>query len=199
MTVFDFDNTIYDGESGLDFFLYYLKKEPKEVAKYIPKFGEAFLKYKMGKLSIDSVLSEYSYILKECCDKFDDIEENINIFWDEHEKNIKSFYAKIQKDDDVILSACPEIMLKEICKRIGIKNYIGSKIDIETGTIQSICYRDNKIKMFKEVYGDIEIDEFYTDSINDKPFMDIAKDAYYVTGDRIEKVKADGVYLREIK
>ncbi len=199
MTVFDFDNTIYDGESGLDFFLYYLKKEPKEVAKYIPKFGEAFLKYKMGKLSIDSVLSEYSYILKECCDKFDDIEENINIFWDEHEKNIKSFYAKIQKEDDVILSACPEIMLKEICKRIGIKNYIGSKIDIETGTIQSICYRDNKIKMFKEVYGDIEIDEFYTDSINDKPFMDIAKDAYYVTGDRIEKVKADGVYLREIK
>lgn len=199
MTVFDFDNTIYDGESGLDFFLYYLKKEPKEIAKYIPKFGEAFLKYKMGKLSIDSVLSEYSYILKECCDKFDDIEENINIFWDEHEKNIKSFYAKIQKDDDVILSACPEIMLKEICRRIGIKNYIGSKIDIETGTIQSICYRDNKIKMFKEVYGDIEIDEFYTDSINDKPFMDIAKDAYYVTGDRIEKVKADGVYLREIK
>lgn len=199
MTVFDFDNTIYDGESGLDFFLYYLKKEPKDIAKYIPKFGEAFLKYKMGKLSIDSVLSEYSYILKECCDKFDDIEENINIFWDEHEKNIKSFYAKIQKDDDVILSACPEIMLKEICRRIGIKNYIGSKIDIETGTIQSICYRDNKIKMFKEVYGDIEIDEFYTDSINDKPFMDIAKDAYYVTGDRIEKVKADGVYLREIK
>ncbi len=199
MTVFDFDNTIYDGESGLDFFLYYLKKEPKEVAKYIPKFGEAFLKYKMGKLSIESVLSEYSYILKECCEKFDGIEENINAFWDEHEKKIKSFYAKIQKEDDVILSACPEIMLKEICRRIGIKNYIGSKIDIETGTIQSICYRDNKIKMFKEVYGDIEIDEFYTDSINDKPFMDISKDAYYVTGDRIEKVKADGVYLREIK
>lgn len=198
MTVFDFDNTIYDGESGLDLFLYYFKKEPKTLAKYTPKFGEAFLKYKLGKLTIDSVLSEYSYILKECCDHFENIEDEINKFWDEHEGKVKSFYAKIQKDDDVVLSACPEIMLGEICRRIGIKHYIGSKIDIKTGTIQEICYRDNKIKMFRDVYGDIEIDEFYTDSINDKPFMDIAKDAYYITGDRIEKVKADGVYLRDI-
>lgn len=198
MTVYDFDNTIYDGESGFDLFLYYFKKEPKEIARYVPKFGEAFVKYKMGKLSIDSVLSEYSYILKECCDHFENIEADIVDFWDEHEKKIKSFYAKIQKDDDVILSACPVIMLGEICDRIGIKHYIGSDIDITTGTINNICYRDNKIKMFRDVYGDIEIDEFYTDSVNDKPFMDISKDVYYVTGDRIEKIKADGVYLREI-
>ena len=33
MRVFDFDNTIYDGESGLDIFLFYLKKEPKLIAR----------------------------------------------------------------------------------------------------------------------------------------------------------------------
>ena len=53
--------------------------------------------------------------------------------------------------------------------------------------------------MFKDIYGDVEIDEFYTDSINDKPFMDIARDVYFVTGDRIEKLKYNGVYLRELK
>ena len=35
MNVFDFDNTIYDGESAIDFFLYYLKKDPKLI-RYLP-------------------------------------------------------------------------------------------------------------------------------------------------------------------
>ena len=151
MTVFDFDNTIYDGESGLDLFLYYFKKDPMQIAKYVPKFGEAFVKYKMGKLSIENVMTEYSYILKECCEHFDNIEEEFVKFWDEHEGKIKSFYPKIHKDDDVILSACPEVLLKEICRRIGITHYIGSEIDVKTGTIKSICYRENKIKKFLTV------------------------------------------------
>lgn len=199
MTVFDFDNTIYDGESGLDFFLYYLKKYPKEVVKYTPKFAQGVIQYKTAKLNIDDVINKYGFILKECCEKFDNIEEEINIFWDKHENKIKDFYKKIQEDDDVILSACPVTLLGEICRRTGIEHYIGSEIDIETGEIKKICYRDNKIKMFKEVYGDVEIDEFYTDSVNDKPFMDISKNVYFVTGDRIEKIKSDGIYLKEIK
>lgn len=64
MRVFDFDNTIYDGESGFDIFLYFLRKEPKLIAKYVPKFGEGFIRYKMGKVTIDDVKNEYSYILK---------------------------------------------------------------------------------------------------------------------------------------
>ena len=179
--------------------LYYLKKYPKEVAKYTPKFAEAFFKYKTGKLTISEVINDYGYILKECCAKFDNIEEEISIFWDEHENKIKSFYDKIRKDDDVILSACPTVILKEICRRVGIKNFIGTEVDIETGDIHGICYREGKIKMFKDIYGNVEIDEFYTDSINDKPFMDIARDVYFVTGDRIEKLKYNGVYLRELK
>ena len=33
VNVYDFDNTIYDGESGFDIFMFYLKKDPKEIAK----------------------------------------------------------------------------------------------------------------------------------------------------------------------
>lgn len=35
MRVFDFDNTIYDGESGADLFLYFLKKDPKGLLKVL--------------------------------------------------------------------------------------------------------------------------------------------------------------------
>lgn len=89
-------------------------------------------------------------------------------------------------------------LLSEICKRLGIKNIIGSGFDLRTGEVSELCFRDNKIKMFKDVYGDIAIDEFYTDSMNDKPFMDISNDVYYVTGDNIEKIKENGVYLKQI-
>ena len=48
MNVYDFDNTIYDGESILDFFFFYLKKTPYLV-KYIPKVFYALYKYKRSR------------------------------------------------------------------------------------------------------------------------------------------------------
>lgn len=60
-------------------------------------------------------------MLTDYCVKIKDIHKDITEFWDEHEKKIKNFYAKIQAPDDVIVSACPEIILGEICKRIGVK------------------------------------------------------------------------------
>ena len=36
MNVYDFDNTIYDGETLVDFILYYVKTDPR-IWKYIPK------------------------------------------------------------------------------------------------------------------------------------------------------------------
>ena len=38
MRVFDFDNTIYDGESIFDVFLYFLKKDFKTIIRFAPKF-----------------------------------------------------------------------------------------------------------------------------------------------------------------
>ena len=46
MRVFDFDNTIYDGESPFDMFFYYLKKDFKGVFKFVPKFIQGFIKNK---------------------------------------------------------------------------------------------------------------------------------------------------------
>ena len=36
MNVFDFDNTIYDGETLVDFIVYYIKTDPR-IWKYVPK------------------------------------------------------------------------------------------------------------------------------------------------------------------
>lgn len=198
MRVFDFDNTIYDGESALDFFIYYLKKFPFQVAKYIPEFTKGVIKYKRGKLSIDEALKSYSSIFKDCCARFDNIPEEIDIFWNKNEHKIKNFYLEMRQSDDVILSASPEVVLNVICKRIGVKNVIGSQLDIERGEIYSICYRENKIGRFREIYPDAVIDEFYTDSFNDRPFMDISENVYFVKKNKVKKIKENGKYLIEI-
>ena len=42
---------------------------------------------------------------------------------------------------------------------------------------------------FFEEYPDTEIENFYTDSLNDQPLIDISKNAYLVKGDKITKIK----------
>ena len=58
MNVFDFDNTIYDGESVIDFFLYYCKKD-KSLLKYIPAVTKAMIKYKKGSITVEEAISKY--------------------------------------------------------------------------------------------------------------------------------------------
>mgnify|MGYP003320910724 FL=1 len=85
--------------------------------------------------------------------------------------------------------------MKIICDRIGIKHYIGSDIDPVKGEINTICYKEHKLEVFHSVYGDVIIDDFYTDSMADKPMMDISKNVYMVKGEKITQIKKDGVTI----
>ena len=95
----------------------------------------------------------------------------------------------MQSYDDLIISCSPEISLKIICERLGIKRYIGTVIDSKTEEISRLSFRENKVKAFFEEYPDTEIENFYTDSLNDQPLIDISKNAYLVKGDKITKIK----------
>lgn len=189
MNVYDFDDTIYDGESGLDMFFYFLKKDAS-LLKIIPKVFKAFTEYKNGNVTIEQAIEKYIPMIEDYLGKNPGLFSDTADFWDKHMKNIKSFYADIQKPDDLIITASPEDSMKEICARIGIKNYIGTKIDAETGKITRLCMRENKVKAFFDEFPDGKIDTFYTDSLeNDKSLIDIAESAYVVKGDKLIKIK----------
>ena len=189
MNIYDFDNTIYDGESFFDFFIEYIKVNPVCV-RFLPKVMFAFLKYKLGKVTVEQMMTDYAPVIKKCYCDYDKWEEFTQKFWDSHMHNIKSFYKEVQKDDDLILTASPELTIREIAKRLGIKNIVCSKIDDKTGQITRICMRQNKIKALKEDFGDVEIDDFYTDSIkNDGFFAEYAKRVFLVKGDKITQIK----------
>ena len=188
MNVYDFDNTIYKGESAIDFFIYFMKRDP-ELAFYLPKVMVALVRYKMRKISIDEALSEYGALVEKYCRSIDNLDEHIKVFWDKNLKNIKPFYSEIRKDDDVILSAGFDIVLAEMGRRLGIKNIVSTETDRENFRIISFCFRENKVKAFKKYYPDAVIENFYTDSLNDQPIIDLAKNAYLVKGNKITKIK----------
>ena len=64
MNVYDFDNTIYDGESVLDLFFFYVKKDPYLI-RYIPKVFYALAKYKAGKLTVEAPDDKFEAIMDE--------------------------------------------------------------------------------------------------------------------------------------
>ncbi len=188
MNVYDFDNTIYDGESVVDFFLYYCKKD-KSLLRYLPSVFTALFKYKRGQVTIEQALSKYGEAVADYYRKHPDIPEDMKHFWDRHMNKIKPFYKDIQSDDDLIISGSPEFSLDIICRRLGIKRYIGSLIDTETGEVKRLCIRENKVKAFFEEYPDTKIENFYTDSVNDLPLIEISENAYLVKGHKITKIK----------
>ena len=189
MNVYDFDNTIYDGESCLDMFFYFVSRD-RSLIKSIPKVIKAFSEYKKGRVTIEQAIEKYAPLVEDYFGRNPGLLSDTTEFWDKHMKNIKSFYAKIQQPDDLIITASPEDSMKEICRRLGIKNYICSIIEADTGKIKRLCMRENKVKAFFEEYPDGGIDSFYTDSPkNDRPLIDIAKNAYVVKGNKITKIK----------
>lgn len=188
MNVYDFDNTIYRGESGVDLFLGYLKKDPK-LLKMFPMAVKCIYKYKTGKMSLDEVMDKYAGVVENFAQSIEDIEGDVVDFWDKNSNKIKSFYLKQRQDDDIIISACLDVVLEEICRRLNIKNFVGSKTDLESRRLVDFCFRENKVKVFKEKFPDAEIDNFYTDSLNDQPMIDLARNAYLVKGDRLIKIK----------
>lgn len=189
MNVYDFDNTIYSGESCFDFFLYYLKKSPRLVF-LLPKVIAAFRKYKKGQITVEQALERYAPQVEEFFKSIEDVSADCADFWDKHEKNIKPFYRKLRRDDDLIITASPDFSIDEICKRLGIKHYLASRVDLSSGKILHFNMRTEKIKAFNEIYGNAQIDNFYTDSPkNDKPLIDLAQHAFVVKGNKITQVK----------
>lgn len=181
MNVYDFDETIYDGDSTRDFVFYAMKHRPK-VLLSLPKqavYGTLFLLKIMDKTSFkEKFYSFFKYI--------DDMEEFVDEFVESHMKQIKPWYLDQHRDDDVIISASPEFLLKGFCERLNIKHLIASKVDPNTGEYDGLnCYHSEKVIRFKQQFRVEDISAFYSDSYSDSPMAELSPKAYLVKGDVI--------------
>ena len=64
MNVYDFDNTIYDGESIVDFYFFLLFRNPSLIY-ILPKLVLMLVKYKACKISYDELLQQAEKYIKK--------------------------------------------------------------------------------------------------------------------------------------
>ncbi|MCH5211813.1 MAG: HAD-IB family phosphatase [Oscillospiraceae bacterium] len=176
MNIYDFDKTIYDGDSTAGFVKYCSKHYKKAYITIIPTLWAFFL-YMIGIYTKTQFKEKMYRFLKY----IPDIDSAVKDYWDTHEQNILDYYKKQHREDDIIISASPEFLLRPICDRLGIKHLIASRVDKHTGKYTGEnCWGAEKVIRLKDEYGIGRCDSFYSDSFSDTPLADIADKAYIV-------------------
>lgn len=181
MNVYDFDKTIYAGDSTLDFYFFSLKKNPMLI-RFLPIQIIGFIKYMFGMYSKLQFKEKFYSFLKG----IKDVDSMVELFWNENQDKIKDWYLKSKEESDVIISASPEFLLNNICRRIGIKHLIASEVNKNTGICEGEnCYGEEKVLRFKKYFEKGKIKKFYSDSLSDAPISLMASERYIVNGNNI--------------
>ena len=101
----------------------------------------------------------------------------------------ENFFSFLISVKDLIISASPEFILKEMTDRLNIK-LMGTRMNPQTGKIDGEnCRAEEKVKRFYQIYPDMKINKFYSDSKSDAPLKQISKQAYLVKGDELQEWK----------
>ena len=185
VNLYDFDNTIYKGDSSTDFFFYSLMRYPK-IFKYIPRCIMAACKYKL-RIITKTKLNETFFCFLEM---IGNIDEHVISFWNTHSCYIKEFYLKKDHSKDIIISASPEFLLKPITAELKVMDLMGSKVNKRSGKFSGLnCHGEEKVKRLNKKYQNIEVMRSYSDSKSDIPILKLAKKAYYVKGNKVRRAE----------
>ena len=183
MNVYDFDKTIFDGDSTYLFLRHLMTKKPALALRAPLLLGNGLL-FAAG---IRKKQAFKERLFRTVFPPVGDAYALLPAFWDEYEGRIKGFYQNLQRPDDVVITASPADIVRPMCARLGIKTVLGSPVDLRTGRYSGQnCHGEEKVRRFREMFPTDEVDDFYSDSHDDDPMARIARRAFFVSGDEIE-------------
>ena len=183
MNIYDFDNTIFKGDSSVKFIIYSFYHHPILVLKGVFKAFLAFFKPNKKRGIVKSNL--YSFVKD-----IPSLDNYVHNFILKNSHRVKKFYLDNKREDDVIISATYDFIIEPFCKSIGIKNVIATKYDTKKGTlIGNHCKGEEKIIRLDKEYPNSNVEEAYSDSYSDMPMFKRAKKAYLVKGEKLELLK----------
>lgn len=185
--VYDFDGTIYDGDSTVDFTRFCLRRHPGVIAG-LPRLIAAAVRIKSkGLTQFKSVL------FGEMAKRFS-LEEEAALFWQDERTKAKLgkwFRTRPRDLPIVIASASPEFELQYAAKLLGVSTLIGTRCDAKTGKlIGKNCKGEEKLRRIEETVGAFSIRAMYTDDTKaDGSLLARAEEGYIVTHGELSPFK----------
>ncbi|MCR4645739.1 MAG: haloacid dehalogenase-like hydrolase [Oscillospiraceae bacterium] len=188
MNVFDFDNTLYHGESVVDFALFMLRHN-KQIYTWLPTIFWYLMMYKLCLVTKEQMERKLNEFLKVLISDDYDLHTMVKAFWKENAHKLDPAMLRRIRPEDVILTASPDFMMNVIGKRLGTTHILCSVVDIPTKTILYLNFGTNKVKRFRKLYRNTQVRRFYTDSYNDQAMIDLAQTAYLVENGKVKRIK----------
>ena len=177
MNTYDFDQTIYEPDSSLSFYLFCLKKYPFAVLRTLPKTLAFAAAYGVKKMPTKRLKEQLFSFLRH----LPDVDAAVADFWEEHRSGIGQWYLDQKKEDDVIISASPYFLLRPMAEELGV-GLIATPMDKHSGKILGEnCHDVEKVRRFQEQYPGGHTEKFYSDSLSDTPMAVIADEAFLVS------------------
>ena len=176
MNVYDFDKTIYPRDSTAQFYLWCLRRYPASWVT-LPCTAWAFfclgLKI-MPKTRCKQIFYRFLRHVPSAAPE---------TFWREHIRDVCPWYLAQRREDDLVISASPEFLLRPVAKAVGFA-LMASPVDQATGLYRGEnCHGQEKVRRFQQRYADAPIEGFWSDSRSDDPMARLAKQAFLVKKD----------------
>ena len=175
VNVYDFDKTILPYDSTEAFFAFCLRRWPRVAG---PALGA--LPYAAGmKLGLtDKTRAKEAFY--RFLTRLPDVDAAVEEFWRGRFGDIGLWYLAQSRPDDIISSASPDFLLRPVAKELGVR-LIASRVDRYSGwTLGMNNHDEEKVRRLRGEFPDVEVDEFYSDSLSDTPMARIARRAFIV-------------------
>lgn len=185
--LYDFDGTVFNGESGIEFLRFCIKRHPKLI-KYLPKQAARALRMLFPNGNRSDKFKEKLY----CYLKDIDAEREAELFWDENAHKMNDWFKPNEHDVPVVIcSASPLFQIKPICDRLGVDLVIATELDPKTGKMSDKnCKGENKTEYIKKYAPEYVFRDVYTDNIvTDAPILKLAsRNRYHVVDGKVSKI-----------
>ena len=186
--VYDFDGTLYDGDSTADYVLFCLRRHPSLVL-VLPRVIAAAARLAIRRIG----LTEFKSALFGAMSRRIDLEAEAERFWRDEgtRKKLGAWFNGTPRDLPIVIaSASPEFELCHAASILGVGMLIGTRCERGTGRlIGRNCKGEEKISRIREAVGEFTVRAMYTDDAKaDAPLLAIAAERYLVTRGNVQRL-----------
>ncbi len=186
--VYDFDGTLYDGDSTVDFVCFCLRRHPV-LAPALLSMAAPALSALVGRGSLTRMKSE---LFSRMARRFD-LDAEAALFWRENRTRAKlrAFFRETPRDLPIVVaSASPEFELRHALPLLGEVTLVATRVGADGALIGKNCKGEEKIRRIREAVGPFSVRAMYTDDAQaDAPLLAMAREKYLVSRDGVKRLE----------